>query len=73
MEGWGACWAPNFRAVIWLELLLKYKDSTEEDWKCVIWSDEYNVERGSDPQEYGFFIYTPKEERTKGRISKFKG
>ena len=28
----------------------KYKDWTESDWKCVIWSDECKVERGSDPR-----------------------
>ena len=28
----------------------KYKDWMESDWKCVIWSDECKVERGSNPR-----------------------
>lgn len=56
-----------------LEWALKYKDWTEEDWKAAIWSDECNVERGSDPRLVWVFR-TPKEKWYKECISpKFKG
>ena len=53
--------------------VLKYKDWTEEDWKCVIWSDECKVEKCSDPRPVWVFR-TPKEKWHKDCISpKFKG
>ena len=52
---------------------LEYKDWTEEDWECCIWSDECMVEKSKDPRSIWVFRSPPEKWHKDCIFPKFKG